>query len=101
MFKLIFFVVLLPLSIVLLFVFFKGLMDLHEQEKGELERYIDSMFGKGKTRLFQSILDDAGEVRHLVYSPDYQWFKSPKYRWFEVSTENNGFRHNEVARESY
>ncbi|WP_040203480.1 hypothetical protein [Neobacillus jeddahensis] len=93
------------IALVLLSIFTVGLMELYKLEKevrNNLVRegmlgYLDEIFGMGAAKIFKTILDAEGNHRYLVYLPQYAWFKSPKYQWFEVYETDNGFVHSEVA----
>lgn len=103
MLKLLIFV-LLAITLILLSVFIDGLMKLHKQEEEDrknivregMEGYLDQTFGIGPVKIFKSILDAEGNIRYLVYLPQYEWFKAPKYQWFEVYATQNGFQHNRI-----
>lgn len=103
LFKILVFV-LIPISLIFLSVFIDGLMELHKQEKEDkknmvregMEGYLDQTFGIGTVTIFKSILDAEGNLRYLVYLPRYEWFKYPKYQWYEVYTTHKGFQHFEI-----
>lgn len=61
-----------------------------------MEGYLDQTFGIGPVKIFKTMFDADGNVRYLIYLPQYQWFKSPKYKWYEVYATKNGFQHHEV-----
>lgn len=96
--------VLILITLVLLSIFIDGLMELHKQEKEDkvnmvregMEGYLDKTFGFGNVTIFKSILDADGNTRYLVYLPKYEWFKSPKYDWYEVYATQNGYQHIEL-----
>lgn len=96
--------VLIPITLILLAVFFEGMMELYKQEKEEeknivrdgMEGYLDQKYGRGKVKIFKSILDAEGNERYLIYLPHYEWFKTPKYQWYEVYATHNGFHHREI-----
>lgn len=96
--------VLIPINLILLSVFFDGLMRLYKQEKEDkknlvregMEGYLDQTFGYGTVKIFKSVHDAEGNVRYLVYLPTYEWFKSQKNQWYEVYATHNGFHHNEI-----
>jgi len=98
--------VLIAITLILLSVFIDGLMELQKQEMEEkrnivregMEGYLDQTFGFGTVKIFKSILDAEGNFGYLVYLPHYEWFKSPKYKWYEVFATQKGFHHSEVER---
>lgn len=87
--------------VICLIVFIKELMELHKKDKeyekslgkDDINLYIEKTFGKGKFVIFKSMSDDEGNLRHTIYLPNYEWFKSPQYQWFEVYATNNSFNH--------
>lgn len=103
MLKLLIFVLIL-ITLVLLSIFIDGVLELHKQEKEEkknivrdgMEGYLDRTFGFGYVTIFKSILDAEGNISYLVYLPKYEWFKSPKYDWYEVYATKSGFRHDVI-----
>ncbi|MEH7072766.1 hypothetical protein [Neobacillus drentensis] len=102
MFTLLIFV-LIAVTLVLLSLFVDGLFGLYKQEK-EAEKMLvrDGMEGylyeMGPVKIFKTLYDAEGNVRYLVYLPQYEWFKSPTYKWYEVYATHNGFQHIEVER---
>jgi hypothetical protein len=98
--------VLIAITLIFLSVFIDGLMELHKQEKEDeknsvkkgIEGYLQRTFGIGPVKIFKSILEPEGNLRYLIYLPQYEWFKSPKYQWFEVHATHNGFHHSEIER---
>ncbi|WP_342042669.1 hypothetical protein [Bacillus sp. OTU2372] len=105
MFKLLIFV-LIAITLILLSLFIDGLMGLYKKEKEEAKNtvregiigYMDQTFGFEMAKVFKSIHDAEGNVRYLVYLPQYAWFKSPNYQWYEVYATHNGYQHNKVER---
>ncbi|MBV7507681.1 hypothetical protein KW850_20845 [Bacillus sp. sid0103] len=103
MFNLLIFV-LIAITLVLLSIFIDGLMKLYKEEmeaeknvvRDGMEGYLDQTFGIGPVKIFKTMFDADGNVRYLIYLPQYQWFKSPKYKWYEVYATKNGFQHHEV-----
>ena len=103
MFKLLIFV-LFTITLILLSLFIDGLMRLHNQEKEDkknivrdgMEGYLDQTFGIGPVKIFKTMFDADGNVRYLVYLPQYEWFKTPNYKWYEVYATKNGFQHTEI-----
>lgn len=99
-----FIVILILITFFLLSLFIDGLMKLNKQEKENtrnivregIEGYLDQTFGIGTVEIFKSILDAEGNLGYKVYMPHYEWFKSPKYQWFEVYATNQGFHHSEI-----
>jgi hypothetical protein len=81
-------------------------MELYKKEKEDkkniiregMEGYLDQHFGFGTVKVFKSILDAEGNLRYLIYLPRYEWFKSPKYQWFEVYATPNGFHHVKIEK---
>lgn len=98
--------VLIAITLILLSIFFTGLTELHKQEKEDrknivregIEGNLDQIFGLGTVKIFKSIYVAEGNLRHVVYLPQYEWFKSPKYQWYEVYATQNGFQHIEIQR---
>lgn len=105
MFPLLIFVFIV-ITLILLSIFMDRLMELHKQEKEDkknivrdgMEGYLDRAFGIGSVTIFKTIEDAEGNIRYLVYLPQYEWFKSPKYKWYEVYATHNGYQHIEVER---
>ena len=105
MFTLLIFV-LIAITLILLSLFVDGLMRLHKQEKDAeknmvrdgMEGYLDRTFGFGLVKIFKSVLDADGNEGYLVYLPKNEWFKSPKYNWYEVFATKNGYQHTEIER---
>lgn len=103
MFKLLIFA-LIAITLVLLSIFIDGLMKLYKEEKEAeknvvrdgMDGYLDQTFGIGPVKIFKTMFDADGNERYLIYLPQYQWFKSPKYKWYEVYSTKNGFQHHEV-----
>jgi hypothetical protein len=101
-----FVVVLTIITFFLLPIFIDGLIKLHKQEEVEkkdiiregMEGYLDKIFGYGMAKMFKSIPDAEGNIRQVVYLPQYEWFKSPKYQWFEVYATADGYEHMEIER---
>lgn len=100
-----FFVVVLTLvTFFLLPIFVDGLIKLHKQEEAEkrniiregMEGYLDKIFGYGMTNVFKTIVDAEGNIGYVVYLPHYEWFKTPKYQWFEVYATGDGYKHSEI-----
>ncbi|WHY64760.1 hypothetical protein [Neobacillus sp. SuZ13] len=94
---------LIAITLVLLSIFVDGLMRLNKEEKeAEKNTVRDGMhgylFGLGKVKIFKTIHDADGNLRYLVYLPQYEWFKAPTYKWYEVYATHNGFQHIEVER---
>ncbi|MFP5111752.1 hypothetical protein ACSU64_05170 [Bacillaceae bacterium C204] len=95
---------LIAITLVLLSVFADGLIKLYKEEKEAeknvvldgMEGYLAQTFGIGPVKIFKSILDADGNIRYLIYLPQYEWFKSPKYKWYEVYATKNGFQHHEI-----
>jgi hypothetical protein len=89
---------------ILLSIFMDGLMELHKQEdKKNIVRdgiwgYMDRTFGIGPVKIFKTIVDAEGNIRYLVYLPQYEWFKTPQYIWYEVYATQKGYQHIEVER---
>jgi hypothetical protein len=106
LFQFMIFVVLVPLTIMLLGAFVNGLFELSHEEKEErkriiregIEGYLDRTFGYNTAKIFKSLLDSNGLLSYIVYLPHYEWFKTPRYQWFEVCTTNNGYNHTEINR---
>ncbi|MDQ6595562.1 hypothetical protein E2K98_26945 [Bacillus salipaludis] len=104
MLKFIVFVVLIPITIFLLSAFINGLFELNHEEKENrkrilregLEGYLDRTFGYGTAKIFKSILDAEGLLSYVIYLPHYDWFKSTKYQWFEISLSDKGYTHSEI-----
>ncbi|MEH7335040.1 hypothetical protein V7161_20640 [Neobacillus drentensis] len=98
--------ILISITLVLLGIFIDGLMELHKKDEEDkknivregIEGYLDKTFGFGAVKIFKSILDAEGNFGYLVYLPHYEWFKSPKYKWYEVFDTQSGFQHNEIER---
>jgi hypothetical protein len=98
--------ILIAITLILLSLFIDGLMRLYKQEKDEkhtivrdgMEGYLDQTFGIGPVKLFKTLLDADGNVRYLVYLPQYEWFKAPQYKWYEVYATQNGYQHIEIER---
>ncbi|PEQ90557.1 hypothetical protein CN481_16940 [Bacillus sp. AFS006103] len=98
--------VLIAITLVLLSIFVDGLMTLHKEEKEAdknhvrdgMEGYLDQTFGFGFVKIFKTMLDSDGNVRYLVYLPQYEWFKAPQYKWYEVYATKSGYQHNEIIR---
>jgi len=98
--------VLISITLVLLSIFISGLKELHKEEKDLRKNmirdgiigYLDQTFGYGAAKIFKSIFDAEGTLRYLVYLPEYEWFKSPKYKWFEVYTTQKGFQYTEMEK---
>jgi hypothetical protein len=98
--------VLIAITLILLSLFFTGLMELHTQEKEDkkdmvregMEGYLNKTFGFGTVKIFKSLLDAEGNIRYLVYLPQVEWFKAPKYQWYDVYASQNGFHHSEIER---
>ena len=96
--------VLIAITLILLSLFIDGLMQLYKQEKEDkkntvrdgMEGYLDQTFGIGPVKIFKTIQDADGNLRYLVYLPQYEWFKTPQYKWYEVYATQNGFQHNEI-----
>jgi hypothetical protein len=105
MFQLFIFV-LIAITLVLLSMFFAGLMEQYKTEKEEKKSivrdgmlgYLDRTFGFGTVKIFNSFLDAEGNEGYLVYLPMYEWFKSPTYQWYEVYAVASDFRHAEIER---
>jgi hypothetical protein len=101
------YIVLIPSFAILITMFVKGMIALHKQEKeygssigkdGYL-LYMEKAFGIGKFEIFNSIYDEVeGKFRYTVFSPHYEWFKTPKYTWYEVSATENGYQHNVIEK---
>ncbi|MFB5196049.1 hypothetical protein ACE198_14145 [Neobacillus sp. KR4-4] len=94
---------LIAITLVLLSIFMDGLMRLYKEEKeAEKNRVRDGMegylHGIGPVKIFKTIHDADGNIRYLVYLPQYEWFKAPTYKWYEVYATHNGFQHIEVER---
>ena len=97
-------VVLILITFFLLSIFIDGMIKLHKQEneakkdivRDGLAGYLTQQFGNETVKIFKTILDSDGNIRYLVYLPQYEWFKSPKYQWFEVYASQNGFHHSEI-----
>ena len=106
MFNFLIFVVLVPVTIMLLGAFVNGLFELSQEEKEErkriiregIEGYLDRTFGYETTKIFKKIIYSDGILSYLIYLPHYEWFKAPKYQWFEVYATENGFNHTEIER---
>lgn len=98
--------VLIAITLVLLSIFFAGLTELHKKETEDrkntnrdgIEGYLDQVFGFGMVKVFKTIYDADGNLNHVVYLPQYEWFKSPKYKWYEVYDTQTGFQHVEIQR---
>lgn len=98
--------VLIAINLVLLSMFFEGLIEQYKLEKeeakntvkGGMEGYLEQTFGIGAFKIFKSMVDIDGNVRYLVYLPKYEWFKAPTYQWYEVYATQNGYQHTEVNR---
>jgi hypothetical protein len=96
--------VLIMIALVLVSMFIDGVMELHNQEKEEkentirdgMEGYLDRTFGFGTVTIYKTVLDADGNTRYLVYLPRYEWFKSPKYEWYEVYATQSGFKHESI-----
>ena len=103
MFKFLVFV-LIPINLIMIAVFIDELFQLYRQEKEEqknivregMEGYLDQAFGFGTVKIFKSVFDAEGNESYLVYLPQYEWFKAPKYKWFEVYSKDNSFYHCEI-----
>ncbi|MEH7305710.1 hypothetical protein [Neobacillus drentensis] len=103
MFKLLIFA-LIAITLVLISILIDGLMKIYKEEKDAeknvvrdgMEGYLDQTFGIGPVKIFKTMFDADGNVRYLIYLPEYQWFKSPNYKWYEVYATKNGFQHHEV-----
>lgn len=97
---------LILITFFLLSIFIDGIMKQHMQEKEDskniskdgLAGYLAQSFGNERVKIFKSIVYSDGILCHLVYVPRYEWFKSPKYQWFEVYASQNGFHHSEIQR---
>ncbi|WP_026573973.1 hypothetical protein [Bacillus sp. UNC438CL73TsuS30] len=104
MLKFIVFVVLIPITIFLLSAFINGLFELSHEEKENrksliregIEGYLDQTFGYGTAKIFKSILDAEGLLSYIIYLPHYEWLKSTRYQWFEVSLSDKGYTHSEI-----
>jgi hypothetical protein len=104
LFKILFFVVLIPITILLLCAFVNGLIELYYKEQEDkkrivkegIEGYLNQIFGYGTVQIFKSILDAEGTLRYIIYLPHYEWFKSPTYKWYEVYATDNGYNHIEI-----
>lgn len=98
--------ILIAATLILLSMFVDGVLELYKLEEEEkshivrdgLDGYLDRTFGFGKVTLFKTMLDCEGNIRYLVYLPEYEWFKAPKYKWYEVFATQNGYRHLELER---
>jgi hypothetical protein len=98
--------VLIAAALVLLSMFVGGLFELYKQEEAEksqivrdgLDGYLDRTFGFGKVTIFKTMLDCEGNIRYLVYLPKYEWFKEPKYQWYEVFATQKGYQHLEFEK---
>ncbi|MEH7083043.1 hypothetical protein V7139_09965 [Neobacillus drentensis] len=92
---------LIAITLVLLSIFVDGLMRLYKEEK-EAEKNVvrDGMegylYGMGPVKIFKTIHDADGNLSYLVYLPQYEWFKAPTYKWYEVYATKNGFQHQEI-----
>lgn len=97
---------LIVLTLIMVSIFIGGLLDLHKQEMEEkknwvragMEGYLDQTFGYGNVKVFKSMVDANGNECYLVYLPQLKWFKTPKYKWYEVYATQSGFEHYEVKR---
>jgi hypothetical protein len=90
------FAFLVLVTVFLLMLFVDGLRGLREEEKSDVELFLDALFGKDKGKVFKSV-NYEGDLRHIVYLPHYEWFKTPTYKWFEVYTdENDAFNYMEI-----
>lgn len=106
LFKLLFFVVLIPITIILLGAFINGVIVLNNKEKEDkkrivkegIEGYLEQTFGIGTVKIFKKIFDADGILRYIIYLPHYEWFKSPRYQWYEVYATDNGYHHIEIER---
>lgn len=98
--------VIIAVTLVLLSIFVVGLTELHKQEQADkkntiregIDGYLDQIFGYGIAKIFKSIYDADGNQGYLIYLPQYEWFKSPKYKWYEVNVTHNGYHHIELHR---
>lgn len=98
--------VLIAVTLILLSIFAVGLSELHKQEQEDkknmvregIEGYLDQIFGYGLAKIFKSIYDADGNLGYVVYLPQYEWFKSTHYKWFEVFETNHGYQHVEIHR---
>lgn len=97
MFKLLF-AFLVLVTVFLLIVFISGLGDLREEEKSDFERYLDKIFGKNRGKIFKSVVYDNGDLSQIVYVPQSEWFKAPKYQWFEFYVEDDEYKYVEIER---
>lgn len=96
--------ILIAVTLILLSIFITGLMELHKQEQDArksigrdgLEGYLDQIFGFGAAKIFKTVFDAEGNLGYLVYLPQYKWFQSPTYKWYEVYATNTGFQHSEI-----
>ncbi|WP_144555767.1 hypothetical protein [Bacillus sp. X1(2014)] len=94
---------LIAITLVLLRIFVDGLMRLNKEKKeAEKNAVRDGMdgylYGLGPVKIFKTIHDADGNLRYLVYLAQYEWFKTPTYKWYEVYATPNGFQHIEVER---
>ncbi|PLS01865.1 hypothetical protein [Neobacillus cucumis] len=98
---------LIIITLILVSIFIGGLMDLYKQELEEkknmvrdgIEGYLDQTFGFRKVKVFKTLIDADGYVRYMVYLPQFEWFKSPTYTWYEVyQTQSGGFQHIDVEK---
>ena len=100
------FVVLVPVTIMLLGAFVNGLFELSHEEKEErkrmiregIEGYLDRTFGYGTAKIFKKILYSDGILGYVIYLPHYEWFKAPRFQWFEVYATDNAYNHIEIER---
>lgn len=102
----IFIFVLIAITLILLSILVDGLMELYKKEEEDkkniirdgIEGYLDRTFGYGAVKIFKSLVDAEGNLGYLVYLPQYEWFKSPKYHWYEVFSSQNGYKYTYVKR---
>jgi len=80
--------------------FIEDCVELHKQEieqfKSDLLEFLEKTFGKDKFEIFKSSLYDDGILRHIIYVPHYEWFKSPQYQWYEVYATNTDYHFNKI-----
>lgn len=88
----------------MLSMFIDGLLKLHKQEQDNIrnqiregiEGYLDQTFGYKAATLFNTLVDAEGTLSYVVYKPKHEWFKTPKYHWYEVFATDKGFKHVEM-----